>query len=208
MLHSGNALVDQILIPFVLWVFIVTGLAGLALGVGLIVRGAATFRALGSLNRWVSVRNGMKPLEEPHDIGKAVYGHRRWFGIAFAIGGAFTVFMMLAQVETASAVAALAGKARPAIVDWALESLKWLLVIGGTLAVIVGVMLAVSPDALRALETRTNRWYSPRQLGKNADTMHFTLDRWVEAHPRTAGSLLTTGAAIVLIGALYVWSTR
>ena len=33
MLHTGNYLADQLLIPFVLWFFIVASLVGIALGV-------------------------------------------------------------------------------------------------------------------------------------------------------------------------------
>lgn len=205
MLQTGDALVDQILLPFVLWIFIVAGFAGVVLGTGLIVRGAQTLRALGAMNRWVSVRNGLKPMEAPHDIGNAVYGHRRWFGVAFVIGGAFTIFMLLVQVDVTRVVAALSGNTRPVIVEWVVESFRWLMVIGGVAAVVTGAMLVASPDALRTLETRVNRWYSSRALGKGADTMHLTLDRWVEAHPRTAGSLLAASATIVLIGSTVVW---
>ncbi|HUF19540.1 MAG TPA: hypothetical protein VMP00_02185 [Burkholderiales bacterium] len=205
MLSSGDVLVDQILLPFVLWIFIVAGFAGIVLGVSLIVSGASTVRALARMNRWVSLRGGLRPMEKPHDIGAAVYRRRRWFGVAFAIGGAFTVFMLLFQVETAAVAAGLADGSRRIVVEWAVESLKWLLITGGVLAIVTGAMLVVSPGALHALESCVNRWYSPRQLGKGADTMHLSLDRWFEAHPRTAGSLLTVSAAIVLIASMIVW---
>jgi hypothetical protein len=87
MLHTGDVLVDQLLIPFVLWIFIVAAIVGIALGVGLIISSAGTLRFLGTMNRWVSLRSNLKPMEIPRDIGKAVYGHGRWFGGAFALGG-------------------------------------------------------------------------------------------------------------------------
>lgn len=208
MLHTGDYLVDQLLIPFVLWIFIVAGIVGLALGVGLIAGSARTLRFLGTMNRWVSLRNSLKPMEEPHDIGRAVFGHRRWFGAAFAVGGAFTMFMLLAKVELAAVVSALGRNAAPVVVAWIVESLIWILVVGGALAVVIGIMLVFSADALRALEARVNRWYSPRQLGKSADTMHMTLDAWVEAFPRTAGWMLALGGSIVLIAAMIVWLGR
>ena len=63
-----------------LWIFIAAAIVGVALGVGLIVNGARTLRFLGAMNRWVSLRSKLKPMEIPRDIGKAVYGHGRWFG--------------------------------------------------------------------------------------------------------------------------------
>ena len=208
MLHSSDYLVDQLLIPFVLWLFIFAAIAGLALGVGLIVASARTLRFLGSMNRWISLRNTLEPMEEPHDIGGAVYGHRRWFGIAFAVSGAFSIFMLLVNVEVAAVVSALGRNAAPLAVSWIVESLRWILLAGGALAVVIGVMLVFSIDALRALEVRTNRWYSSNHLGKGADTMHLTLDEWVETFPRTAGWTLALGAAIVLIASMFVWFRR
>lgn len=206
MLHTGNYVADQLLIPFILWFFIVAGLTGIALGACLIADGARTLRLLGTMNRWTSLRSSLKPMELSHDIGKAVYGHRRWFGIAFAIAGAFAIFMLLVNVEAAAVVSALHGKAAPVAVTWIVESLKWILVAGGVLAVVVGVMLVFSADALRIWEARANRWYSSRQFGKGADTMHLTLDHWVESSPRAAGWMLALGSAIVLIVSIIVWS--
>jgi len=205
MLHTGNYLADQLLIPFVLWFFIVASLVGIALGVCLVADGARTLRLLGTMNRWISLRSSLKPMELPHDIGKAVYGHRRWFGIAFAVGGGFSIFMLLAYVEAAAVVSALDGDARPVAVSWIVESLRWILVAGGALAVVIGLMLAFSADALRALEARTNRWFSSRQFVKGADTMYLTLDQWVETHSRTAGWMIAAGSAIVLIASIIVW---
>jgi hypothetical protein len=205
MLHTGDYLVNQLLIPIVLWIFMLVGIVGIVLGVGLIVGSAGTLRFLGTTNRWVSLRSSLKPMEEPHDIGKAVYGHRRWFGAVFAVGGAFAILTLLAKVEVAAVVSALGRNTTPVIVAWIVESLRWILVAGGALAVVIGVMLVFSIDDLRALEARLNRWYSPRQLVKGVDTMHLTLDKWVEAFPRTAGWMLALGAAIVLVAAMIVW---
>ncbi len=208
MLHSTDYVTDQLLIPFVLWFFIVTGVVGIALGVCLILGSARTLRFLGTMNRWISLRTSLKPMELPHDIGKAVYGHGRWFGAAFAVGGAFAILVLLAKVKVAPIVAALGSTATPVFVAWIVESLKWILLAGGVLAVVIGVMLVFSTSALRAIETRVNRWYSSRKLGRGADSMYLTLDQWVGTFPRTAGWMLALGAAIVLIASIIVWLGR
>ncbi|HKQ25306.1 MAG TPA: hypothetical protein VJT81_12760 [Burkholderiales bacterium] len=208
MLRTGDVLFDQLLIPFVLGIFIVAAIVGIALGAGLIIHSARTLRFLGTMNRWVSLRSNFKPMEIPRDIDKAVYGHGRWFGGAFALGGAFAVFMLLARIEVAALVPELGRGAPPVIVDWIVKSLRWTLVAGGALAVVIGAMLFFSPDTVRALEAHLNRWTSTRQLGKGADTMHLTLDRWVGSFPRAAGWTLALGSAIVLIATLIVWLGR
>lgn len=205
MLHTGEYLLDQLLIPFVLMFFVVSGIVGVFVGVALIVSSARTLRFFGTINRWVSVRPSLRPLEEPHDIGKAVYEYRRWFGAAFAAGGAFAIFVLLARVDVAAVVSALNVNAAPVIVALVVASLRWILVVGGVLAVVIGIMLALSSDALRAVEARVNRWYTPKKLGEDADRMHLTLDKWVETFPRTAGWILASGALIVLVDSTIVW---
>jgi hypothetical protein len=205
MLHTGNYLADQLLIPFLLWILIAAGLTGIALGVCLIADGARTLRLLGTMNRWISMRRSLKPMEQPHDIGKAVYRYPRWFGIAFAIAGAFAIFMLVKNVEAAAVVSALGGSPARVVVTWVVESLRWILVAGGVLAVVVGAILVFSADALRSWEARANQWISSRRLVKGADTMHLTLDRWVATSPRVAGWMIALGSTILLVASIIVW---
>lgn len=205
MLNSSHDLIYQILISFVLWVFIVTGFTGITLGIGLNFSSARTLRFLKTMNRWISMRNSLKPLEKSHDIDKVIYRHRRWFGAVFAISGAYTVLMLLFEVEFPYVVAALSKNTTPVIVELLVECLRWFLVLGGVLAVVIGILMLVSTYALPPFEARINRWYSLRKLGKGADEMHMTLDELAAAFPRTAGLLLAFGSAIVLIAAMIVW---
>ena len=131
MLHTGNHLTDLLLIPFLLWFLIVAGLVGIALGACLIADGPRTVRLLGSMNRWVSMQSKLKPMEQPHDIGKVVYGHPRWFGMAFAIAGGFAIFILLTNVEARAVVSALGSHSAPVVMIWIVQSLKWILVVGG-----------------------------------------------------------------------------
>jgi hypothetical protein len=202
--HSGNDVIDQLLIPAVLWLFVLVAVAGIAVGIGLLVRGADTLRFLRGLNRWTSFRNQLKPLEEMHDISKTVYGRRRWIGGALIAGGAYVVFMLAVQIQFASVIAILSRDRSPVVVELLVESLRWFLVAGGVAAMVFGAMLAFSSESFRRLEARVNTWYSPRQLGKGADEMHLTLDQWAEAFPRTAGAMLIAGSIMLLLAWLAV----
>ena len=203
-MHSNIYLVDHLLFPVVLWIFIVASIVGIALGVCLNIQSDRTMRFLGSMNRWISVRKSLKPMEEPHDIGEAVYRRRRWFGSAFAISGAFVIYMLLFKVRFASLAVTLSEDWSPVMVELIIDSLTSLLVAGGILALAIGVMLVFAPNALRALETRVDRWYSPRELGKGGVTMRLTLDQWVQAYPRISGALIALGSTLVLIAWLMV----
>lgn len=205
MLDVSSNLVSEILLSSILSIFIVTGFVGVALGIGLNISSARTLRFLKMFNHWTSARKSLKPVEIPRDIDKAIYRQRRWFGAAFAVGGAFTVFMVLFEVEFPYVVAALSKNTTPVIVEVLVESLKWFLILGGVLSVVVGMMMLVSTCTLPALEARFNRWYSTRKFAKGASEIRMTLDNWVEAFPRAAGVLLAIGSAIVLIAAMIVW---
>ncbi len=73
------------------------------------------------------------------------------------------------------------------------------------LATIIGIMMFMPTYALPAFESHFNRWYSSEKLGESADKMHFALDNWAEAFPRTVGLLIAFGSAAVLTAALIAW---
>jgi hypothetical protein len=205
MLQDSYQIVNQLLITFALAVFIVTGFAGIALGVGLNVRSARVLGFLKGMNRWISLQDSLKPMEQPHDIDKAVYRHRRWFGATFAICGAYTVYMLLFSIDFTAVISALARNTTPVIMELAVSNMKWFLVLGGVLAFAVGIMMFVSTYALPAFDARFNRWYSSGKLGEGADKMHLTLDKWAEAFPRTVGLVIAFGSAAVLTAAIIAW---
>jgi hypothetical protein len=204
-LQNSYQVINQILISFGLGIFIVTAFAGIALGIGLNVGSARMFGFMKAMNRWVSLRDTMKPMEKPHDIDKAIYRHRRLFGAAFAICGAYTVYMLLFSIDFTYVVAALSKNSTPVIVELLINNMKWLLVLGGVLAVVIGIMMFSSTYALPAFEASFNRWYSSEKLGESVDKMHFPLDNWAEAFPRTVGLLIAFGSAAVLTAAMIAW---
>jgi hypothetical protein len=204
MLHFGDMLVDYILIPFLLWIFIVGGLTGVVLGLGLLVRSSQTLNFLRKTNRWTSMRSSLQPMERPRDVDWVVYRHRHVFGAAFAAGGVFVIYM-LARIDFAMLTVALSDDVRPVVVEAIIDAVRWFLIAGGALAVVIGVMLIASSNVVPALGIWLNRWYTPKKLSNGADRMYLTLDDWAAVHPRATGSLLLFGSAIVLVTAMVIW---
>lgn len=199
-----NYVVDEILVPVVFLFLLVSGIFGIGFGAGLAVFGNRIFRKFGSMNRWVSVRNNIKPMETVHDIEPFIHKYRRRFGALFIIGGTFTIFMLAAKVD-AAAVTSLFGFRHSSFIGlWMIQSLVTFLVIGGVLAIVIGIILGFFPRALGALEMRANHWYSSRQFAKGSDEMHMPLDRWFEKFPRTAGWTLAAAALILSISSAVV----
>jgi len=175
-----------------------------AVGIGLLFRTNSTLALFAVLNRWVSTRQVLKSVEIPRTSDLHVRDtRRRWVtGLLFAIGGGYAAYRLALGVDAVKFVAGLRVRAAMAPV-WLIvvETLRWSLVVLCTGATVLGVVLVAFPSAWPAIEARANRWYSTRQLASGGDTMHLTIDRWVELYPKPAGALVTALAFIPLLGA-------
>lgn len=201
----GNEHFSEILMTFAVSVFILAACVGIALGVGLNVSSARTLRFLKATNRRVSIRKQINRLETPHDIDKAIFKRRRSSASLFIVGGAYTVFMMLFVIDLPYVIFALSVYAHPVIVEILVESLRWLLLLSGALALFVGVMMLVSANTLEKLRVRLDRWYDTGNFTKSAGEMHMTLDNLTEAHPRVTGLVLACLSGFALVAAVIVW---
>jgi hypothetical protein len=185
---SGHNLLAQLLVSAVVVFLFVVSLLGLALGLGLILRSSATLPFIGLMNRWVSMRRALKPLEVPLHIPSS--GGARWFGVILVAIGAYAAVVLIGSFDVQRLALLFKVDPRYSLASLGLEALKWLLVVGSLAAVVTGVMLVFFPRAWRGLEERANRWYSTRNLELAGDTVYLSLDRMVESHPRMAGGVI------------------
>jgi hypothetical protein len=197
--HLNNYVVDEILVPVIFLFFLVTGIFGIGFGIGLAVFRVRVFRFFLPMNRWISARKNLAPMEALHDMEPLFHKYRRWFSAVFVIGGLFSIIMLAAKVNAAAVVSVFGAKHFSSIGPWVVQSLATFLIMGSLLAIVVGIILGFFPQVLGTLETRSNRWVSSRQMVKGADTMHLPLDRWFEASPRAAGSILAAASLILTV---------
>jgi len=183
-------LIWQLLHQFFVVVVLVFSAVGFVVGIGLIVSSARTLRFFRAMNRWISMRGALKPMEIPRDTELLSHGHRRLLGYALIGGGAFSAFGLIAGVDAAAVGASFAKGDMVRIVAIAAAALKWFLVVGSVAGVAVGFLLRFSPDALTSIEKHANRWISSRRAMRGADDLNLTLDRLVEAHPVPWGWIL------------------
>lgn len=187
--------IAEVLIVF----FLIGGIVGLAVGVGLILNSECTLRFLATLNRWVSLRSATKPLEIPRDTTRAVQKHRRWLAVIFIAGGAFATFVLATKFDPNAARNLLnLQSVHPLIALSLIDFGRWILIVGNLAAVAVGVLLAFFPATLAAIETGGSNWFSERRQFKDANTPLLSLDNWVAAYPRRAGVIITVGALLML----------
>jgi len=196
---------EQLLIPAATLFFLVWAVVGVAVGAGLILCSARMFRLFGVMNRYVSTRTSLKPLAMPRDIAAGVGRHRRVVGVFFVLAAVYALYGLFAWFDDRAVVAALNLRFPGPFVAWILDAARWFLVLCSALALVVGIMLVAFPEALRRLEARANRWYSVRQMATGVDTMHFSLDRLVEAFPRPVGAVVLVASLYVAVNAAALW---
>jgi hypothetical protein len=194
---SRNPLVEQLILTSLVAFLFVVSLLGFAVGIGLIARSPAMLRFIGVMNRWVSTRRALKPLEVPRNIEVSTSRGGRWLGLALVVLGAYSFVVLALKIGAYRVGSPLAGIA----IDFAL----WFLIVGSFAGVATGILLLFFPGAWRSVELHANRWYSTRRLVAAGDTMHLPLERIVEAFPRTSGcvigalSLVSTVASGLLL---------
>jgi len=189
----------QLLVQFLIVLFLVVSVSGLVVGVGLIASSPKIVEYFHVLNRWVSTRHVLRPVEVPVDTERATHRHYRWLAGGFVLGGLISIFGLFAGLDATAVGTAFAEKRFAPVVAIAVESTKWVLIVGSALGVVVGAMLLFYPNAEGMLERFANQWVSPRRATRSWDDMHMNLDALVEAHPKAAGWVIacTSVAAVI-----------
>ena len=192
--------IERVIIPTLVLFLLVGGVAGVLLGAALVWRSAAALRFVARMNRWVSTRQALRPLETPRSVSAAP-ALRRWLGAFLVLGGALSAAFLLARLDLLQRGSYVPGVnvERWFVSGVVLQTMKWLLIAGGGLAFAVGVMMLFFPARLAAFEGRMDRWYSSGRLLAAEETMITPLEPRVEANPRAAGWII--GVASLLVAA-------
>ena len=199
--------IERVVIPTLVLFVLAGGLAGVLLGAALLWRSAATLAFVARMNRWVSTRQALRPLETPRNVPASSGALRRWLGGFLVFGGAFSAVLLLARLDVLQRGSYVPGVnvERWLVSGVVLQTMKWALVAGSAFALVVGVLMLFFPARLAVFEARMDRWYSSRRLLQAEETMHMPLEPRVEANPRAAGwiialaSLLVAAAMLVLL---------
>jgi hypothetical protein len=180
-------------------VFLAVGAAfGLLAGLMLVFDGARAFRISDRMNRWVSTRAAIRPLEEHRNISRPLYRMHRLVG-ALICAGALYSLIVLGMPSGGSAIAkTLSGVGPERFSAWLSESLRYILLAGNFGALLFGVVFIVRPSALKSLEAWADRRISERKAIKPLEQMRISADQLARRHPRTIGVLVILGSLFVL----------
>jgi len=195
-------LIAHLVVQFLVVLFLVVSVAGLAVGAGLIVSSQKTLQLFRVMNRWVSTRHVLKPVEMPRETEQMAHRYQRWVAGVFVLGGLIAIFGLAWRFDVTAISAGLVSRSVAPVVAIGLETMKWFLIIGSIFGVAIGLMLLFYPNAEVTLEKYANRWVSSRQMARGGDDMHMNLDRLVEIHPKPAGWIVACTSAAAVICAI------
>lgn len=181
-------------------IFLVLGAAlGLVAGLALVFDSARAFRIGERLDRWVSTRAAIRPLEEHRSIAKPLYRMHRLVGMLICAGALYALAVLGTPAGEAAIVKSLSTLGPPRFAAWLAESLRFVLLAGNAAAFVFGVLFIVRPSALKGFEAWADRRISGRKASKPLEVMRNPADHFVRAHPRAVGAAVVLGSLYVLL---------
>lgn len=194
-----SQIVNQTLVIFLA----IGAVFGLAAGLMLVFDSARAFRIGDRLDRWVSTRAALRPLEEHHSIAKPLYRMHRLVGMLICAGALYSLIVLATPSGGAAITKSLSTIGPVRFSAWIAESLRMILVTGNVAALVFGAVFVVRPSALKGLEAWADRRISGRQATKPIEEMHRPADRFARSHPRFVGVLVVLGSVYVLVNLGY-----
>ena len=180
-------------------IFLLVGaVVALIAGLLLIFDSQRAFRISEWLNRWVSTRSALRPLEAHHSIARPLYRMHRLAGTLICAGALYSLVVLGTAKGEAAIVKSLSSLGPAPFSAWLAESLRYLLLIGNAGALLFGLVFIVRPSALKRLEAWADRSISARRPTKPLEEMHLPADHFVRSHPRLVGILVLLGSAYIL----------
>ena len=182
-----------------IFIFLAVGaLFGLIAGLLLLFDSARALRISEHLNRWVSTRAALRPLEEHHSIAKPLYRMHRLFGLLICAGSLYALAVLASPGSEAAITKSLSTLGPVRFSAWLSESLRYILLTGNFAALLFGLVFTVRPSALKRLEVWADRSFSGRKSTKPLEEMHRPADHFTREHPRLVGALAILGSGYVL----------
>ncbi len=169
--------------------FLIGSVSALLIGLLFLLSPAAADRFNRYLNRWVSMRRSMKPMESPHFTERFLYRHHRAFSLFILLGGSYILYQFGFNFDRQTMVAGL-SKITPhtVFIDWILSAVLWFTIPATLFAILIGAFFAIRPSSLKRIEQLSNQWVSSRKWMLPLETPHYPLDNWVCRHPRLFGA--------------------
>lgn len=187
-------------IDILLWralaIFLLIGaLTGIALALLLIFKPQLMARVNHVANRWVSMRHISRWMDRTIRIEHWFYRHHRPMGLLLILGAGYILVYFGWRFDKAIALQSFSSYVpNKLLLGGLLQALVLFALIGGAVALLVGLAVWLRPSLLRGMEKESNQWVSSRRATKVMDVPHDQVDRFIERHARQVGWLLLLGS--------------
>ncbi len=188
-------------------IFLIVGsLAGVVVGMLLVLRPHSLQRVNQRLNRWFSTRHLERPLERSVNIDPWFYRYRRSGGTLILLGALYILYFFTVSMDRSGATTSLAAyfNLPSPLVGALLDAMVLSALLGALFAAFVSLFLLVRPSVLRGFEQGANQWLSLRRGMKPMEIARPALDEYVLQHRQGAGILIVLGSLYALV-LLAVW---
>ncbi len=192
---------QQFLQADMLWralaIFLLIGaLMGVAVALLLIFQPQLMARVNRVANRWISTRHLSQLMDRSIRIERWFYRHHRSMGLLLILGAGYILVYFGWRFNKAIAVQSFASFVpNKLLLDGLLQAVVLFALIGGAVALLVGLAVLLRPSLLRSIESESNQWVSSRRATKVMDVQHNQVDLFVDRHAQRVGWLLLVGSS-------------
>lgn len=145
-----------------------------------------------------SMRRATRSLDIPRNIDRWFYRHHRLYGAAVVVLAA-AVLSFLAFGQSQAAWRSLFPAEWRGVGEILIDTARVVLWILGLFSLAVGTVVFVRPSALKSVESRANRWLTPRRALRGLEREVHGPEDWVRRHPRRWGVAIALVSAICLL---------
>lgn len=196
-------------VNIILWrslaIFLIVGaLMGVAVSLLLIFKPHLMERVNRVANRWISTRRVSRLMDRSIDIDGWLFQRHRPLGILAVLGAAYMLVYFGLLFDKAAALQHWTGSVPTKLLDGLLDAMVFTALLGGVVALVVGMFFWLRPSLLHGIEKEADQWITIRRATKVLDVTHDQMDRFVAGHAQRVGWLLLLGSIYLFFAVLRV----
>ncbi len=200
------SVVNQMLFHALLLFLMVGSMAGLFVGVALVLRPAWMSYASKHANRWIAMPPVANLLDQVVKVDRWFYRHHQASGISLLAGAVLLIYFFTARFDKISLLTGLSRKfpIPTVFAEMLLDSVVLSILLGAAATLIISLFLLIRPSMLRGFEQDANQWISMRRVLKPFELSRVGVDEYVFQNVQMTGVLLLFGSLYTL-AVLIIW---
>ena len=149
------------------------------------------------LNRWISTQVFFDSLDQPRYQERWIYRHHRLSGVIIIAVVSYVLYTFFVNIGIDESVRRIISLANTEFSRWLYEELFYIFLGASVIALIIGLIIFIRPSLLKAIESRSNHWFS---VDKKLDILdkNIPMDA-LPGNPRLFGLAVILGGIYIMI---------